>query len=373
MTSPTEPGGHDPEQPEVPVRRAQVVGTGLIGGSLGMALRRRGWHVTGHDADAGRAAEALATGALDAVGDDDTAEVVFVAVPAAAAGPLAASILADPRRRPDAVVSDVSGVKGSVVAAAGHPRFVGGHPMAGSEQVGLAGADPDLFDGATWVLTPTPATDLGAFSRLSAVVTSLGAEVVALSPADHDQLVAVVSHVPHLVAATLMNAAADGAEENKALLRLAAGGFRDMTRVAAGHPGIWPDICTDNAGAIVSALDRLLDDLGALRLRVLSGDRGGLLELLDRASAARRALPARATRPDNLAELRVPVPDHEGVLAEITTLAGDLGINIYDIEIAHSAEGPRGVLVLVVEDDRADALREAVVSVGYHATARELS
>jgi prephenate dehydrogenase len=349
------------------------VGTGLIGGSLGLGLRSRGWHVTGRDREPGRAEEARAMGALDALGEDLEAEVVFVATPVGAVAALATEVLGTPGRRPDCVVSDVGGVKGPVVEAVPHPRFVGGHPMAGSEQIGVAGADADLFVGATWVLTPTALTDTAAFGRLRGVVTQLGADVVVLSPADHDRLVAVVSHVPHLVAATLMNAAAQGAEEDAALLRLAAGGFRDMTRVAAGHPGIWPDICADNRPAIVAALDRLLADLAQTRQLVAGGQRRGLLELLDRASTARRALPARATRPDRLAELRVPVPDREGVLAEFTSLAGDLGINIYDIEIAHSAEGPRGVLVLVVGSDEAPALHQAVTAQGHRATVRELS
>ena len=140
--------------------------------------------------------------------------------------------------------------------------------MAGSEQIGLQGADPELFEGAVWVLTPTTTTDLESFDRLKGVVISLGADVLVLSAADHDRLVAVVSHVPHLVAATLMNAASTGAEHDGALLRLAAGGFRDMTRVAAGHPGIWPDICAENAGAIVDALDTIVSDLGRLRDQV---------------------------------------------------------------------------------------------------------
>ncbi len=159
------------------------------------------------------------------------------------------------------------------MAAADHPRFIGGHPMAGSEQVGLRGADPDLFEGSVWVLTPTAATDLESFDRLKGVVMSLGADALVLSAEEHDRLVAVVSHVPHLVAATLMNAASAGAKQDGALLRLAAGGFRDMTRVAAGHPGIWPDICAENAKAIVDALDALVGDLSALRARVAAQDR----------------------------------------------------------------------------------------------------
>ncbi|MGH8979422.1 MAG: prephenate dehydrogenase/arogenate dehydrogenase family protein, partial [Acidimicrobiales bacterium] len=352
--------------------RAVVVGTGLIGGSIGLALRARGWHVSGWDADAARTRAALEHGAIDAEGDDWAAQVAFVATPAAAVAEIARALLDDERRPLGFVVSDVSGVKAAVVAALDHPRFVGGHPMAGSEQVGFAGAGADLFTGAAWVLTPTPDTDLGAFSLVRDVVTSLGADVVALSPEDHDRLVAVVSHVPHLVAATLMNAAADGATQDAVLLRLAAGGFRDMTRVAAGHPGIWPDVCTDNAAAIVQSLDRLIEDLGAIRNQVVHEDRGGLLDVLGRASIARRHLPARGARPESLAELRVPVPDREGVLAEITSVAGSLGVNIYDIEIAHSAEGPRGVLVLVVDEADAAALRDAVGAHGYRATTQVL-
>ena len=354
-------------------RRAIVVGTGLIGGSLGMALRSRGWHVSGWDADPSRTAAAIRAGTLDAAGDDPAAEIAFVATPSSAVAGAAAALLADPDRPGRPVVTDVSGVKAAIVSAVAHPRFVGGHPMAGSEQVGLDGADGELFTGAVWVLTPTPQTDLGAFAYVRDVITSLGADVVVLSPEDHDRLVAVVSHVPHLVAATLMNAAAQDAEQDAVLLRLAAGGFRDMTRVAAGHPGIWPDVCADNAAAIVSSLDHVIEDLAAMRDRVAGADRAGLLEALHRASSARRHLPARGARPERLTELRVPVSDREGVLAEITSVAGDLGINIYDIEIAHSAEGPRGVLLLVVDADEAAKLRHAVAGRGYRATTQDLS
>jgi prephenate dehydrogenase len=353
--------------------RALVVGTGLIGGSIALSLRRRGWHVSGLDADAERLEEALAAGVVDRAEDDLEAEVVFVATPATAVAETVGRILSTPGRREDAVVTDVSGVKTAIVQAADHPRFIGGHPMAGSEQIGLSGADPDLFQGAVWVLTPTSATDLDSFDHLQGVVTELGADVLVLSPDDHDRLVAVVSHVPHLVAATLMNAAASGAEQNGALLRLAAGGFRDMTRVAAGHPGIWPDICAENAGPIVDALEGLLTELTTMRDRVAGHDRESILGVLQRASLSRRNLPARSVRPDNLSELRIPVPDRHGVLAEITSLAANGGISIYDIEIAHSAEGPRGVLILVVDTAEAERLRHAIEAQGYHCQAETLS
>ncbi|HUI02630.1 MAG TPA: prephenate dehydrogenase/arogenate dehydrogenase family protein [Acidimicrobiales bacterium] len=360
MTSPSEP------------RRAAVVGTGLIGGSIGLALRARHWHVTGCDTDPACAARARELGAVDAVGLDPDAEVTFVATPLAAVVDEASAALAR-ARRPDAVVSDVAGVKAPVVHALAAPAFVGGHPMAGSEQVGVEGATDTLFVGATWVLTPTAVTDDAAYMKLRAVVRDLGAEVVALSPEQHDTFVAVVSHVPHLTAATLMNLADRAGDEHGALLQLAAGGFRDMTRVAAGEPHIWPDVCTENAPAIVAVLDDLVGALSAVRDRVAGADRAGLLALLEQAAVARRALPARTARPERLAELRVPVVDRPRVLGEITTLAGDLGVNIADVEIAHSAEGDHGVLVLVVDGAAAPRLLEAVVARGYRATVRPLS
>jgi len=359
MTSPSDAG------------RAAIVGTGLIGGSIGLALRARGWRVTGADIDPSSADRAKALGALDEVGIDPEAEITFVATPVVAVVDEVNAALTRARRR-DAVVTDVAGVKAPLAARLPHARFVGGHPMAGSEQVGIDGADPDLFVGATWVLTPTSDTDPDAFTRVRVVVKSLGAEVVALSPEQHDTLVATVSHVPHLAAATLMNLADRVAEEHGALLRLAAGGFRDMTRIAAGQPDIWPDVCVANAPAIVASLDALLADLSAMRARVAGADRDGLLSVLERAAAARRSLPARAVRPERLAELRVPIPDRPGILADITTLAGDLGVNIADLEIAHSAEGDRGVLVLVVDGDAAERLHDALTARGYRSTARHL-
>ncbi|MGH9077705.1 MAG: prephenate dehydrogenase, partial [Acidimicrobiales bacterium] len=211
---------------------AQVVGTGLIGGSIGMALRRRGWRVTGRDADPARARRALELAAIDHIGEDVGAAVTFVATPADAVVEEARRALAG-----GGIVTDVAGVKGPIAAAlAGAGRFIGGHPMAGSEQDGMDGADAGLFAGATWVLTPGERTDPDAYARLRAVIASIGANPVAVSARRHDDLVALVSHVPHLAAAALMNLAADTATEEAALLRLAAGGFRDMTRVAAGAP-----------------------------------------------------------------------------------------------------------------------------------------
>ncbi|MGK2948263.1 MAG: prephenate dehydrogenase/arogenate dehydrogenase family protein [Acidimicrobiales bacterium] len=342
-------------------RRAAVVGTGLIGGSLGLALRQRGWHVTGTDHDDARLARALELGAVDATGTDPDAEITFLATPVRAVASAATAALAATK----GIVTDVGSVKASIVAAVDDPRFVGGHPMAGSEQEGIDGADPDLFAGAVWVLTPTAATDDASLTLLRSVLTGLGADVVALAPEHHDALVAVVSHVPHLTAAALMQLADDRSTEHRALLRLAAGGFRDMTRIASGHPGIWPDICAENRTAIVDVLDGLLRSLHEVREVVAGDDRQGLLDVLEQARAARANLPTRLTGVGDLAEVRVPVPDRPGVLAEVTTLAGTLDVNIADMEIAHSAEGDRGVLILLVEAAAAERLRLGLVDHGF--------
>jgi prephenate dehydrogenase len=341
--------------------RAVVVGTGLIGGSIGMRLRQVGWHVTGRDRDPVRARQALELGALDAVGVDPDATITVVATPVrAVAGEARRALAAGP-----GLVTDVGGVKASIVEAVADPRFVGGHPMAGSEQEGVEGASPDLFEGATWVLTPTAGTDAAAYAQVRQIVTTLGAEVVALPPERHDTLVAVVSHVPHLTAATLMRLADERSEEHRALLRLAAGGFRDMTRIASGHPGIWPDICGENQAAIVEVIDELTSALHDMRQVVAKGDREGLLATLEQARAARVNLPARLRTAADIRELRVPVPDRPGVLAEVTTLATDLDVNIVDLEIAHSTEGDQGVLIMLIEAGAVAVFRRALVEGGY--------
>jgi prephenate dehydrogenase len=345
-----------------------IFGTGLMGASIGMALRERGWRVGGVDTADGVAARAVELGALDDEGIDHQADLVVVATPVHAAPQIIAGIMGSTDWKPGVVVTDVGSVKGPLVSAIDHPSFVGGHPMAGSEQVGVEGASGDLFVGATWVLTPTAVTDPAAYALLRSVLADLGANVVALDPARHDALVAVVSHVPHLTAATLMDLAAGMGQEHAALLQLAAGGFRDMTRIAAGQPSIWPDICDDNAEAIVSTLDLLIDALGAMRRRVAERDHESLLEILGRAASARRTLSERAPQPEELVEVRIPVPDRTGAIAEVTVLAAELGINIVDLEIAHSVEGDRGVLVLVVDTLSAPTLLATLSDRGYRAS-----
>ncbi len=240
------------------------------------------------------------------------------------------------------IVTDVGSVKGPICAAITDPRFVGGHPMAGSEREGLDGADPNLFEGAIWVLTPDDDADDLVFSQLTAIISGLGAEVVAIAPGRHDDVVAVVSHVPHLTAASLMTLADDRSIEHAALLRLAAGGFRDMTRVASGRPDIWLDICDENRVAIVGALGHLIDELGDVRDAIDTGRRDDLRDRLDRAREARANLPSRVVHPESLAEVRIPIPDRAGAAAEVFVLAADLSVNIANFGVVHAAETQPG-------------------------------
>ena len=314
--------------PQAEGGRAQIIGTGLIGGSVGMALRSVGWHVTGSDRLDDVAAAALGAGAIDEVGIDPDAELIVICTPSSQVAEVANALLAassDPRL----MVTDVAGVKAPIVRAVDDPRFIGGHPMAGSEQLGVAGARSDLFLGATWVLTPGPDTPAETYGRLLSVVRSLGAQGVALSAADHDRLVAHVSHVPHLVASALMNEAASVAESDAALLE---------------------------------SLDALGTQLAHLRHAIATEDRSAIGTALSSASTARRSLPGRSVDPDQLAEVRIPVPDRAGVLAEVTATASELGLSVVDVDIAHSIEGGRGVLIVVVAHSQAQryatALRE---------------
>ncbi|MET0577412.1 MAG: prephenate dehydrogenase/arogenate dehydrogenase family protein [Ilumatobacteraceae bacterium] len=350
-------------------KRANVIGLGLIGGSIALGLRAQGWHVSGDDLDPARLASARSTGVVDAVDLDPDAVITFVAVPVLAIADQAKRALAETR----GVVTDVGSVKGSVCRSVDDPRFLGGHPMAGSELDGLDGAQADMFAGAVWVLTPGVDIADSTFATVRGVVSALGADVVAIDPERHDHLVAVVSHVPHLTAATLMGLASTRAEEHAALLRLAAGGFRDMTRVASGQPGIWLDICAENRPAILGALDELIEGLGAVREIIGNDDREALLERLTAARQARTNLPTRVVHPEDMAEVRIPIPDRTGAAAELFTLAAELGVNIASFEVVHVVESNRGVAVVMIDQTMVDMFRGGLIARGFRPAVHSLS
>jgi prephenate dehydrogenase len=341
------------------VKSAHVIGLGLIGASLALALNDAGWRVTGDDLDPAVVALALARGVVSGSTPDTRVALIAIATPAATVGDVARECLAR-FTHPDLIVTDVAGVKGAIVRDTSDARFVGGHPMAGSELRGLTGARADLFQGCTWVLTPTARTPADVYGRLHGYLREVGANVVAVSSSDHDRLVALASHVPHLLAGALMNQAADAAREDAVLLQLAAGGFRDMTRIAAGDPAIWPDILFENREAITATLGSLIERLGELRAALETRDHPALVEGLQRAAVARRQLPGRALHSEDMAHLRVLIADRPGSLAQVTMTASEMLVNIYDIEIAHAIEGNKGTLLLAVDATEADRFTTAL-------------
>ena len=348
---------------------AGVIGLGLVGGSVALALRELGYVVGGIDREEASVERALSDGVIDSEGLPPDAALTVVATPV--------------DHIPDGVrqalsatagwVTDTGSVKGAIADAVSDSRFVPSHPMAGSEQSGLAGARPDLFRGAAWVITPTLDTSDNTLAAMHELVVAMGADPVTLEPVAHDRMVATVSHVPHLTAAVLMNVASQRSDEHLAMLRLAAGGFRDMTRIASGSPDIWPPICLQNSDAILDALDAVMEGLSELRDAVDRSDADAIRSALADARSARISLPTESTLPPGLAEVRVRVKDEPGELATITGLAAELDVNIFGLEIAHSAEGPTGVIVLLVDTEVTDVFRGGLLARGYRPSVRPLS
>jgi prephenate dehydrogenase len=238
--------------------------------------------------------------------------------------------------------------------------------MAGSEHEGIDAATADLYSGCLWILTPTEHTSTDAYRRLVHLLGRFGARVLSLDPARHDQLLALTSHLPQVLSSTLMLFAADVAESAGGLPIVAAGGFRDMTRIAASSPELWVDILRENRWAVLDVLRRFEDALRTGRERVELGDWAGIRALLTGARQARRSLPARPGAAFDAVELLIPVPDRPGVLADVTTAVGERGVNIDDIEIVHDPSGGRGRIRLVVSGEAGARLAtEALERRGY--------
>ena len=333
-------------------RRLAIVGTGLLGASVGLAARAAGVpEVVGVDADRQELRDAFRLEAVTARADcveeaADGADLVVAATPVRAlAEVLARAHVANPA----AVLSDVGSTKSHLLVQLANlstnlGRVVPGHPMAGSEQRGAQAARVDLFHGAAWVLTPVAHVDHTALRRMTRFVRALGGRPLILDPELHDQVVAFASHLPQLAATALMGAVAR-VQAPAALRSLVASGFRDTTRVAASDPDLWVDICATNAPSIVAALDALGERLSLLRQLVASGDREGLRDVLGEARSARLHMPTKpGASPRGLRELVVHIADRPGSLAAVFRVLGASGVNVEDLTIDHELQGGSGNL-----------------------------
>ena len=356
-----------------------ILGTGLIGASLGLALRQRAPHldVVGADARADAMDTALSRGALtrtaDAADAVAGADLVVLAAPLDALPDLLRTVA--PALKAGSLVTDVGSVKGPTMRAAADTlpesvRFIGGHPMAGAAIGGPENADALLFENAAYILTPPSGTgDLAAFAPEALwLVETIGARAVVLDADRHDAIVATVSHLPQLLAVALVNEAAEAGPD---VLGLAAGGFRDMTRIAGSDFAVWGPILDDNRDAVVTVLSRFADRIGAIRDAVAT-DPAALAETFKTAAQTRAAIPA-STKGflAPLADVIVWADDRPGFLHHLTGVIAEAGLNLKDVELLRIREGEVGTFRFgfrtPAEADRAVA---ALTDAGYRAQRR---
>jgi prephenate dehydrogenase len=355
--------------------RIAILGVGLIGGSIGLAARERaGAEVCGYDPDERVRTLALELGAIDERAMDIAgavwdADVVFVATPVGALGATVRAALA--AAGPEVVVTDVGSTKRAVAeAGVADERFVGGHPLAGAETAGVEHARADLFDGATWYLTPARGSTAGVlYERLHRLLTSFGAQPAAIDADTHDRLMASVSHLPHVLANLLVAQAASalGGEEDQRLLAVGPS-FRDATRVAGANTAIWADIYLSNRDALIAGIDGLTTRLGEVRAALQAGDAAAVSAWNERARADREALlgTGLVVGGEQVLELRASVPNRPGVIAELALALGQAGVNIVDLALSPSEDNRQGVVALWVSGEpHATRAQELIADLGF--------
>jgi len=350
----------------LPVERLAIVGTGLIGASVGLAARARGIATAGWDPDAAALDAATRRGAVDPAPSLEQAiaeaDLVVVAAPIAALPRQVADVLAVTSEA--TTVTDVGSTKATVVeAAGGSPRFVGGHPICGSEARGAENASEGLFEGATWFLTPTAATDAGRHSLVHAFAADLGAFPVAIDPVAHDRLVALTSHLPHVLANVIVNRAGASRVEGHDPIASAGGSLRDMTRIAGANPRMWIDVFLDNAEALREELAEFRRRLEQVESALAKRDAGFLARWIGEAAGnRRRMLESAFADAGALHRVSIHVPDRPGVFAGITQALGAERINIEHFDLEHVSPERGGTVTLLVsgaeEARRAAALLE---------------
>lgn len=347
-----------------------VIGVGLIGGSVGLAARARaGARVTGYDRSGPALRRALELGAIDAAADSPEAAVagsqaVFVAAPVGVLPGLVGQVLS--AAGPDCVVTDVGSTKRTVVAAHDDPRFVGGHPLAGAETAGVEHARADLFEGASWYLTPSSVTSGMLYERLYRLLHTLGAKPAAIDADRHDQILAAVSHLPHVLANLLVAQAAGTLAAGGEGLPATGPSFRDATRVAGAPSAIWTDIYLSNRDALVRQLDQAIDRLQAFRVALEAEDGAEVTRWNEAAAEDRRRLLESQLAGQRLFELRASVPNRPGVIAELALALGRAGVNITDMALHPAPDMREGVVALwVAGEPTARRTEQLVAELGF--------
>ena len=348
-----------------------VIGTGLIGTSIALSLRRAGVDVLLQDLDPAQAQVAAGMGAGDIAGPEAEPALVVVAVPPRHA----AQVLARASRDfPMATLTDVTSVKERVLAdacafGADPERLVGGHPMAGREVSGAASARPDLLDDRMWIITPTDVTLAQHQRAAHRLATTCGAYPVEMGAAEHDRAVALVSHAPQLLSSVL---AAQLVDADAAYVHVAGQGLRDMTRIAGSDSSLWTDVLAVNAAPVADVLDGVIHDLqrAASALRAVStGERASIIvvtEELQRGAIGRGRIPGKhGASPSTYSEVAVMLADRPGELGRLFTAVGETTVNLEDVRIEHVLGRQSGLVELSVQPVYASTLVNALRSRGF--------
>ena len=323
-----------------------VLGVGLIGGSIGLTAREHAGEieVVGFGRSPERLEKAVRVGALDRAASTleealQGAGACFCCAPVGALPEqVAAALAAAPA---DCVVSDVGSVKGGLVERFCDERYVGGHPVAGAETAGVEHARADLFEGAAWYLTPSKSSSGILYERLHRLVKSLGARPVAIDAAEHDRLLAAVSHLPHVLANVLVAQAAGRGE-----LPRTGPSFRDATRVAGANSAVWTDIYMANREAIAAEIDAAAQRLDEAAQRLRAGDAEAVTAWNDAAAEDRRRLLEADLAGGAVSELRLTVPNRPGIVAEVALALAKAGVNIVDLALSPAPDMRSGAMTL---------------------------
>ncbi|MGI6032632.1 MAG: prephenate dehydrogenase/arogenate dehydrogenase family protein [Coriobacteriales bacterium] len=373
----------------VPFEKIAIVGVGLIGGSIAAALKSLdeapvvygiGPHEEGLEA-------ALDTGALDeyALSDDPKVDewlapggcdLVIIATPVFAARSWFERL---ERNGYEGAITDVASTKKVICSIADEvltdkSRYLPGHPMAGSEASGFSAARADLFQGAYWILCPDDDTRDDLFLKLHETFTALGARIISIDREEHDSAVAIISHVPHMVASALVRLWGEHARQRKELLRLAASGFKDTTRVAAGSSRLWCGIALDNHEALAKGLHELGEIIKQFEDAIRDQDEARLSELLEYSANLRRSLPA-TWLPDStkLTRVRIHMSNRPGIIAEVTGIAGHAGCNIQSIDIDHINEDTAVLELILTDEGDMGRLGGELINAGFDFSFRKLT
>ncbi len=342
------------------VKNIGIIGLGLIGGSIARALKRnyKGYYIKAWDRDKKNLESGLSEKVLDEYvlslkEGFSKCDVIFLCIPVYAMKDILRDIILS--ISPNCILTDVGSTKSDVMDLINEMKvknpFIGGHPLAGSEKSGFAASRANLFENAYYCLTPTENTDIDSLNKLRDIVTDLGAIPIEMTPTEHDRVTAAISHVPHVIAASLVNLVDELDSPDNIMKTISAGGFKDLTRIASASPGLWAGICLSNGEKILETLKSFRDELNCFENDLISKNRDSIEKFFTSARDIRNALSDRRSIFQKTYSIMVDVDDKPGIIAFIASALANENINIKNIGILNSRETEEGALEIQVESE----------------------